>query len=96
MGSFFGGTVQPGYRALLHARRHRDMLQAREALSFEQYEAFYNHVDQQDGSDYQNPRNRTGAFRFAGVSGHKRLYETLNAPADHPVEALADGDFVKV
>jgi hydroxymethylglutaryl-CoA synthase len=96
MGSFFGGTVQPGYRASLHARRHRDMLQAREALTYERYETFYNHAVQRDGSDYQNPRNRTGSYRFAGVSGHKRLYETLNAPADHPVDAPADCDFVKV
>ncbi|MFT7515513.1 MAG: hydroxymethylglutaryl-CoA synthase [Candidatus Omnitrophota bacterium] len=78
MGSFFGGTVQPGYREVLNTRKHQEMLAAREALTFEQYEMFYNHTLPEDGSDYQNPRHRTGAYRFAGVSDHKRLYEPVD------------------
>jgi hydroxymethylglutaryl-CoA synthase len=78
MGSFFAGTVSPAYREALHLEHHPELLANREELDFATYERFYNHDVPTDGSDYQIARHNTGAFRFAGVSAHKRLYEMVD------------------
>jgi len=84
MASFFSGKVVPGYREFLDDEEHRRMLANREELTYEQYEQFYNHELPRDGSEYQTPKYETGLFRLAGMSQHKRLYETTS-----PMQAVA-------
>lgn len=91
MGSFFGGIVQPGYQDALFRDAHAHLLRERRELTLEEYESFYQHRIPADGSDFNNPRHDTGAFRFAGISGHKRLYESVlqavpavTRPAERP------------
>jgi len=74
VGEFFSGTVQPGYRDLLFAEAHRNMLAGRTELTFQQYEDIYHYGIPTDGGDYTFPQYRTGPFRFAGMQGHKRIY----------------------
>jgi hydroxymethylglutaryl-CoA synthase len=75
VGEFFSGTVQPGCRAALFAEEHRRMLDHRTELTFRQYEDIYNYGIPSDGGDHRFAQYRTGPFRFAGLHGHKRLYE---------------------
>jgi hydroxymethylglutaryl-CoA synthase len=82
MGSFFSGTVTPGYRAHLRTDEHRRMLADRVELSFEDYVSFYRHRLPTDGREYRTEKHETGGFRIAGVSDHKRLYEKCAAAAD--------------
>jgi hydroxymethylglutaryl-CoA synthase len=79
VGEFFSGVVQDGYRALLRSRLHHKLLEEREELDCRQYEDIY-HLDfPGDGGEHEFARYRTGAFRLAGVSGHKRRYERLES-----------------
>lgn len=75
VGEFFSGTVQPGYRRALYADRHRNLLESRTELTYQQYEDIFNYGVPTDGGDYVFPQYRTGPFRFAGIRGHKRVYE---------------------
>jgi hydroxymethylglutaryl-CoA synthase len=78
MGSFFGGVVQPGYREALPRDAHHRLFTERERIDLETYARFYSHRLPEDGTDYVTPRHPTGAFRLAGVAGHKRLYEAVD------------------
>ncbi len=71
---FFSGVVQPGYRAHLQTARHEKMLAERAELTFRQYEDIYNLRFPTDGGEHTFTKYRTGSFRLAGVSHHKRLY----------------------
>lgn len=75
---YFSGVVQPGYRAVLFADAHRQMLAGRTELTYRQYEDIYNLVFPTDGGRHTFSRYRTGAFRLAGVNQHKRLYEAAS------------------
>jgi hydroxymethylglutaryl-CoA synthase len=75
VGEFFSGTVQSGYRDALFADAHRQMLAGRTELTFQQYEDIYHYGIPVDGGEYTFPQYRTGPFRFAGMQGHKRIYE---------------------
>jgi hydroxymethylglutaryl-CoA synthase len=77
VGEFFSGTVQPGYRDVLFAKEHQTLLAGRTELIFQQYEDIYNYGIPTDGGEYTFPQYRTGSFRFAGMRGHKRLYESV-------------------
>jgi hydroxymethylglutaryl-CoA synthase len=76
VGEFFSGIVQPGYRDALFADAHRTMLANRTELTFQQYEDIYNYGIPTDGGVHTFAQYRTGPFRFAGIRGHKRIYET--------------------
>jgi len=76
---FFSGVVQPGYEAALHTAWHQESLKARTALSYEEYEAFYNFPYPTDGGTHEVPRHQTGAFRLAHISEHKRIYESTGS-----------------
>ena len=78
MAEYFSGVVQPGYRAVLFADAHRQMLAGRTELTYRQYEDIYNLVFPTDGGRHTFSRYRTGAFRLAGVNQHKRLYEAAS------------------
>ena len=77
VGEFFSGTVQPGYRDHLFADRHRNLLENRTELTYQQYEDIFNYGVPTDGGEYVFPQYKTGPFRFAGISQHKREYESL-------------------
>ena len=77
MGEFFSGVVQPGYREVLYADQHRNLLENRTELSYQQYEDIFNYVVPTYGAEYVFPQYRTGPFRFSGISRHKREYESL-------------------
>lgn len=77
VGEFFSGTVQPGYRDVLYAEQHRNMLENRTELKYQQYEDIFNYGVPTDGGEYVFPQYKTGPFRFSGISQHKREYESL-------------------
>jgi hydroxymethylglutaryl-CoA synthase len=72
---FFSGVVQPGYRAHLFTAQHRRMLAERSPLTYQQYEDIFQLPLPTDGRTLSIAQYRTGPFRLAGVTGHKRLYE---------------------
>ncbi len=77
MAEFFSGVVQPGYRDALFTARHRAMFDARIELDYQQYEDIFQLALPKDGGEHAFAQYRTGAFRFAGMSQHKRIYEAL-------------------
>ncbi|HSR88062.1 MAG TPA: hydroxymethylglutaryl-CoA synthase [Pontiella sp.] len=77
VGEFFSGVVQPGYRDVLYAEQHRNMLENRTELEYQQYEDIFNYGVPTDGGEYVFPQYKTGPFRFSGISQHKREYESL-------------------
>ena len=77
VGEFFSGVVQPGYREVLYTDQHRNLLENRIELSYQQYEDIFNYGVPDDGGEYVFPQYRTGPFRFSGISHHKREYESL-------------------
>ena len=77
VGEFFSGVVQSGYREFLYAEQHRNMLENRTELEYQQYEDIFNYGVPTDGGEYVFPQYKTGPFRFSGISQHKREYESL-------------------
>lgn len=77
VGEFFSGVVQPGYRDYLYADQHRNLLENRTELTYQQYEDIFNYGVPVDGGEYVFPQYKTGPFRFSGISQHKREYESL-------------------
>lgn len=77
MGEFFSGVVVPGYRAACRAAGHRALLEGRAALEYQQYEDMFNLKIPADGGEHAFAQYRTGPFRLAGISQHKRIYEAL-------------------
>jgi len=74
---FFSGVVRPGYREVLRAEAHRRQLADRVALDYRQYEDIVRLPLPKDGGEHVFAQYRTGPFRFAGLSQHKRVYERL-------------------
>lgn len=72
---YFSGVVQPGYRQHIRAAEHRELLNNRTELTFQQYEDIFNLRFPTDGGEHRFAHYRTGAFRLAGVKDHKRIYE---------------------
>jgi hydroxymethylglutaryl-CoA synthase len=77
VGEFFSGVIQPGYRDVLFADAHKNLLENRTELTYQQYEDIFNYEVPTDGGDYVFPQYKTGSFRFSGISQHKREYESL-------------------
>lgn len=71
---FFSGTVREGYADHLHRERHRQMLDARESLSHEEYLKLYHYPNPTDGGEHEMPHVTRGRFRLAAISHHKREY----------------------
>lgn len=78
MGEFFGALAQPDYRQHLFSARHRGLLDGRTELTYQQYEDIFQLDFPTDGADHRFAQYRTGPFRLAGVSQHKRLYESVS------------------
>jgi hydroxymethylglutaryl-CoA synthase len=72
---YFSGVMQKDYQNMLQIEDNQKMLTSRQALSYEEYEKFFNFVLPEDGSEFYIPRHDTGHFRLAGIKNHKRLYE---------------------
>lgn len=75
---FFSAVLQKDYQKHLHAQQHQAMLASREALSYEQYEAFYRFTYPEDGSSLRLNSVKKGRFRLAEIRQHKRCYECLD------------------
>ncbi|MFD5899741.1 MULTISPECIES: hydroxymethylglutaryl-CoA synthase [unclassified Streptomyces] len=73
---FFAGTVVAGYRERLRTGANREAIRRREPLDYAGYRALHERSLPSDGGDHRTPAQTTGPFRLAGISGHKRLYET--------------------
>ncbi len=77
---FFSGIIQPGYQQHLMTESHRQQIESRQPLDYQQYLAFYHQTD----SDVENitfPHNNKGPFRLAGIENHIRRYESDIQPA---------------
>ncbi|HEX4044811.1 MAG TPA: hydroxymethylglutaryl-CoA synthase [Gammaproteobacteria bacterium] len=71
---YFSGIVQPGYQNHLHSAYHTQMLAARQPLSYDEYEQFYQFQYIEDGSLQTIPLCQTGLYRLAKIEQHKRVY----------------------
>lgn len=78
VGEFFSGIVQSGYRKMLDIEYHQNLLSDRQNLSYQEYEQFYNFELPVDGSTVTIPKHRTGQFRLAAISNHKRIYKYIS------------------
>lgn len=74
---FFSGVVVPGYRDQLRSAAHRTLLDSRLELEYQQYEDIFNLPFPTDGGEHVFAQYRTGPYRLAGVSQHRRVYEAL-------------------
>ncbi|MFD4640240.1 hydroxymethylglutaryl-CoA synthase [Lentzea sp. NPDC058436] len=72
---FFCGTVVPGYLEHVRTDGHRAVVGRRRPIDLATYRELHERSLPQDGGHHLTPRQTTGPFRFAGLSGHKRLYE---------------------
>lgn len=75
VGEFYSGVIQPGYADVLQTARHIRLLEDREQVNMRQYEDIYHLGFPGDGGEHDFAQYRTGPFRLAGVSEHKRKYE---------------------
>lgn len=73
---FITGIVQPGYFNAANSDRVKEELDARLPLSVEAYRELHS-AEHPSLEDYETPRVTTGPFRFAGISGQARRYETV-------------------
>ncbi len=71
---FFSGKIVAGYEKYLHSDKHQTMLEARNAVTYDEYLSLYNDVDPTDGGEHTKAEGTTGRFRLAGISHHKREY----------------------
>ena len=69
--------IQPTYRFALDTVYHQNHLANREALTYADYEMFYQAHNQSIGNDCVYPYYQTGQFRLQGIEGHKRMYEKV-------------------
>jgi hydroxymethylglutaryl-CoA synthase len=72
---FFAGVPVPGYRDHLRTEQNRTAIARRRTVSYAEYRELHERSLPTDGGDHATPRQTTGPFRLAGISGHKRLYE---------------------
>lgn len=73
---FFAGEVVPGYRTHLRTAQHRAAIDRRQDIDYARYRELHQLTFPADGGDHLRPRETTGPYRLAGLSGHKRLYES--------------------
>lgn len=76
---FFSGQVQAGYQSHMFVERHRDLLNKRQALSYDRYVELWHAPDPQIGETEIIERQTNGLFRLAKIDGHKRYYEACGS-----------------
>ena len=74
---FFSAVVQPGYQQQMHSVAHQALLAQREALTYAQYECFYQFATPTDGSAISIEPVQKGRFRLAEIRQHKRIYASV-------------------
>jgi hydroxymethylglutaryl-CoA synthase len=72
---FFAGTVVPGYRSHLRSAANSATITRRQDIDYARYRELHERSFPVDGGDYPVPRETTGPYRLAALSGHKRIYE---------------------
>ncbi len=72
---FFSGIVQKGYQDRLKKQEHQKMLESRQALSAEDYVAFYNFCYPVNGETLVINHHNKRQYRLAAIEQHKRIYE---------------------
>ena len=70
---FFTGVIPAGYQEHLRADAHREMLDTRQSVDYSEYLARHTAYDEPRGN-HETKRETAGAYRFEGVTDHKRLY----------------------
>jgi hydroxymethylglutaryl-CoA synthase len=73
---FFAGTLVAGYRDHLRTEQNHAAIARRTPVDYAEYRALHERSLPTDGGDHATPTQTTGPFRLAGISGHKRVYET--------------------
>ena len=91
---FFSGVIQPGYQKALCTAHHQQLLANRQALSIEDYEAFYNYVYPVNGNKADAPVYSNNSFRFHGLDEHKRVYESKQSPKLKSIKVQAPGKLI--
>ncbi len=71
---FFAGTVVAGYEKALFADAHQAMLDARHALSYDEYLDLWHYPDPCEGEVVTMRAGATGKFKLARIYEHKRDY----------------------
>ncbi|MFI9605467.1 hydroxymethylglutaryl-CoA synthase [Streptomyces sp. NPDC052043] len=72
---FFAGTVVAGYRDHLRTKANLEEIARRRPVDYAGYRDLHERSLPADGGDHSTPSQTSGPFRFAGLSGHKRIYE---------------------
>ncbi|MFF3645508.1 hydroxymethylglutaryl-CoA synthase [Streptomyces sp. NPDC002564] len=72
---FFAGEVVPGYKERLRTAENLAAIERRTELDYAGYRQLHERSFPTDGGDYPTPVQNGGQFRFAGLRGHKRIYE---------------------
>jgi hydroxymethylglutaryl-CoA synthase len=75
---FFSGIIQPNYRQYLMTESHQKQIDSRQALSYQQYLAFYHSVDL-SVENIKLPLTNKGPYRLKAVENHIRIYERQQA-----------------
>lgn len=76
-GEFFSAKLADTYKKMINSDYSMKMLDARQRLSYAEYEEFYNFKLPEDGSNLTLPKFNTGKFRLTRVEQHKRIYELV-------------------
>lgn len=73
---FFSGTVVGGYRDQLRTEANLAAISRRKPVDYATYRDLHERKFPTDGGDHATEAQTTGPFRLAGISGHKRIYQT--------------------
>lgn len=71
----FSGIFSENYQTGSDVNAHRNMLESRIELDYEEYKNLYHFQLPKDGSDFDLPKQQTGPYRLASMRRHKRIYE---------------------
>ena len=71
---FFSGAIQSNYRQYLMTDSHKKQINSRQALSYQQYLAFYHSVNL-SVENIKLPLTNKGSYRLKAVENHIRIYE---------------------
>lgn len=73
---FFAGAVVAGYRDHLRTEANLEAISRRKTVDYAGYRELHEWKFPTDGGDHATPEQTTGPYRLAGISGHKRIYQT--------------------
>jgi hydroxymethylglutaryl-CoA synthase len=70
---FFTGIIQTNYQSVLMTSSHKNQIDQRQPLSYQQYLTFY-HQTEPNQENITFPIHHQGPFRLTGIKDHKRCY----------------------